>query len=238
MINGSGLPAGLDTLLGGLLLGLLAGRIMAEAAQRIPAWMDWQLAGETGPSPLLESASRCRHAGIISLLSGVLMSLVVWRFGWSVTGASASLLTTWLITLAMIDHETQLLPDCLTLSGLWGGLLLAAIMPLHDPATAIVGATCGYLMLRIPAAAYESLTGQCGMGHGDFKLLAMIGAWLGPAPLLTVVTMASIGGALWAMTKALRSGQAVGIPLAFGPWLASAGWITLMWEPYLLDPAL
>jgi len=238
MIGGSGLPAGLEPILGGLLLGLLTGPIMAMAVQRIPAWMEWQFAGATGSSPLSGSAARCRHAIVISGLSGVLMSLVLWRFGWGVTGASAALLTAWLITLAIIDRDTHLLPDCLTLSGLWGGLLLAAVVPLHDPVTAILGATCGYLLLRVPAAAYESLTGQSGMGHGDFKLLAMIGAWLGPTPLLTVITMASIGGALWAGAKALRGRGAVGTPLAFGPWLASAAWITLMWNPHLLDPAL
>lgn len=237
MTTGTGLTVNVEALLGGLVLGLLTGRIVAEVVERIPAWMEWQFAEQPGPCPLLQPLGQCRHAVLTPGLTALLMSVVLWRFGWSLAGGAVVMLTVWLITLALIDRDTHLLPDCLTLSGLWMGLLLAVTMPLQDPATAILGAALGYLLLRIPATIYEWLTGQSGMGHGDFKLLAMIGAWLGPSPLLPIITLACTGGALWSGWHVLRGHRAAAAPLAFGPWLASAAWVTLMWNPSLLSTA-
>jgi len=144
--------------------------------------------------------------------------------------AALTLVSLWLVGLSVIDAETQLLPDRLTLSGLWIGLLLS-VMPVASmpgPSDAIIGAAAGYALLAGLNSAYRLVRGHDGLGGGDCKLLAMLGAWAGPAALPVILLLAAGGGCLWLLVRRWP-GAGGDNHLAFGPWLALAGWITLVW---------
>jgi leader peptidase (prepilin peptidase)/N-methyltransferase len=186
---------------------------------------------------------RCRYCQtrisiqypLVELLSGVLSAVIVWRFGPS-WPALAGLVFTWtLIALAGIDFRTQLLPDQLTLPLLWLGLLLA-LLPMFVAAPAsIIGAAIGYLSLWSVYWLFKLLTGKEGMGHGDFKLLAALGAWMGPVALLPMILLSSLIGALiGGLLIALRKHQRE-IPIPFGPFIAAAGWVWFVTGPVLLQ---
>lgn len=165
----------------------------------------------------------------VELLTMLLVTACVWRFGFGWQGFGASLLSCLLIAMSGIDVRTQLLPDQLTLPLLWLGLI-ASVDSLFIPAKeAIAGAVLGYLSLWVVYWVYKQLTGKIGMGHGDFKLLAALGAWAGYKALLPIVMLSSIVGAIvgsiWLMTK----GRDKATPIPFGPYLAIAGWIVFMW---------
>ena len=186
---------------------------------------------------------RCRYCRVaisiqyplVELLSGVLSALVVWKFGptWP---ALAGLAFTWmLIALAGIDFRTQYLPDQITYPLLWLGLLLSLLPMFVNPVAAIVGAAVGYLSLWSVYWLFKLATGKEGMGYGDFKLLAALGAWMGPGKLLPIVLLSSlvgalIGGALIALRKHQRE-----LPMPFGPFIAMAGWICFVAGDWLLD---
>jgi leader peptidase (prepilin peptidase) / N-methyltransferase len=165
----------------------------------------------------------------VELLTMLLVVACVWRFGFGWQGFGASLLSCFLVAMSGIDVRTQLLPDQLTLPLLWLGLI-ASVDNLFVPAkTAIAGAVLGYLSLWVVYWVYKQLTGKIGMGHGDFKLLAALGAWAGYKALLPIVMLSSIVGAIvgsiWLMTK----GRDQATPIPFGPYLAIAGWIVFLW---------
>ncbi len=165
----------------------------------------------------------------VELLTMLLVVACVWRFGFGWQGFGASLLSCFLVAMSGIDVRTQLLPDQLTLPLLWLGLI-ASVDNLFVPSkAAIAGAVLGYLSLWVVYWVYKQLTGKVGMGHGDFKLLAALGAWAGYKALLPIVMLSSIVGAIvgsiWLMTK----GRDQGTPIPFGPYLAIAGWIVFMW---------
>lgn len=180
--------------------------------------------------------ARCRAAisplyPLVELAAGVLAGLVAWRFGATPT-AVAALLATWLLlTMALIDARTQLLPDVLTLSLLWLGLLVS-IVPFHAglvrPADAIIGAAAGYGVLWSVFVLFRALTGKHGMGHGDFKLAAALGAWLGWQALPMVLLLASLGGSVIGLALMATGRMSRGTPMPFGPWLAAAGWLVLV----------
>ena len=186
---------------------------------------------------------RCRECGsaigwrypIVEALTALLSVIVVWHFGWGWMALAAVLFTWALIALAGIDLDHHILPDGITLGLLWAGLLisLADWSPL-DPAGAIIGAAAGYLVLWLVYHGFRLLTGKHGMGHGDFKLLGAAGAWLGWQMLPLIILLSSllgaaIGGAWLALQR--RSGQT---PIPFGPFLALATWIALIWgEPIM-----
>ena len=134
-----------------------------------------------------------------------------------------------LLTLAMIDWDTTLLPDDITLPLLWAGLIAAALQwtPAVNLPTALWGAVAGYLSLWIVYWAFKLVTGKEGMGYGDFKLLAALGAWLGWQVLPLIVLMSSVVGAFIGITLVVFKGRDHNIPLAFGPYLAIAGAIVL-----------
>ncbi len=165
----------------------------------------------------------------VELLTMLLVTACVWRFGFGWQGFGAAMLSCFLIAMSGIDVRTQLLPDQLTLPLLWLGLI-ASVDNLFVPAkAAIAGAVLGYLSLWTVYWVYKQLTGKIGMGHGDFKLLAALGAWAGYKALLPIVMLSSIVGAIvgsiWLMTK----GRDQGTPIPFGPYLAVAGWIVFLW---------
>ncbi|MDN5872373.1 MAG: A24 family peptidase [Nitrococcus sp.] len=165
----------------------------------------------------------------VELLTGLLSVIVVAHFGVS-TAALAGLILTWvLIALAGIDLDHQLLPDDLTLPTLWLGLLLS-LVPVFVPVdAAIIGAASGYLTLWGIYHLFRWLTGKQGMGHGDFKLLAMLGAWLGWQSLPLIVLLASVVGAAVGIALIAGLGRHRDQPIPFGPFLATAGWIYLIW---------
>jgi leader peptidase (prepilin peptidase)/N-methyltransferase len=171
---------------------------------------------------------------IVELFAAGLSALLVWHFGVGPAGLAALLLAYFLLAMAWIDAETGLLPDDLTLPLLWCGLLVNLqgwIAPLGD---AVLGAVVGYLLLWIVFQAYRLLTGKEGMGYGDFKLLAALGAWLGWSMLPAVVLLASVSGMLVGIALQLAHKRTSGAMLPFGPHLAAGGLLTLLYGPSIL----
>lgn len=166
---------------------------------------------------------------LVELLTALLSVAVAATLtpGW---GTLAALLLTWvLVALTFIDLDKMLLPDQLTLPLLWGGLLFnlaGGFVPLAD---AVIGAMAGYLVLWSLYWAFKLLTGKEGMGHGDFKLLAALGAWLGWQALPIVLLLSSLVGAIIGIGLILLRNHHQGKPIPFGPYLAIAGWIALLW---------
>lgn len=166
---------------------------------------------------------------LIELLTGVLSALVVWKFGVGVEAGVALIFTWMLVAAAGIDFRTTLLPDELTLPLLWLGLL-AAVAGLFVPAeTAIIGAAVGYLSLWSVYQAFKLLTGKEGMGYGDFKLLAALGAFCGWQGLLPIVLFSALIGAIVGGIWLAMRGRDRATPIPFGPFLAAAGWVQFMY---------
>ena len=166
---------------------------------------------------------------LIELLSGVLSGFLVWRFGSGMAGLAALVLTYFLIALCFIDADTTLLPDDLTLPLLWLGLLLnvqGTFVPLSE---AVIGAAAGYLSLWSIYWLFKLATGKEGMGYGDFKLLAALGAWLGWKMLPVIIFMSSLVGAIVGIALIVIARRGRQIPIPFGPYLAAAGWLTLLY---------
>ncbi len=171
-------------------------------------------------------------------LTALLSVLVVWHFGFSPQAAAALLLTWALICLTFIDLEHQLLPDGITLPLLWLGLGLSLFDLFTDPATAIIGAMTGYLSLWSVYILFKLLTGKEGMGHGDFKLLALFGAWLGWQAIPLIIVLSSLAGSIVGVALILLRRHERDIPIPFGPYLAAAGWIVLMWGDSMTEAYL
>ena len=166
---------------------------------------------------------------LVELLTGLASGWVAWHFtpGWPLYGA---LLLTWtLIALTFIDLDKMLLPDQLTLPLLWAGLLLNLLGGLASLQDAVIGAIAGYLLLWSLYWSFKLLTGKEGMGYGDFKLLAALGAWLGWQSLPLILILSSVVGAVVGITLMLLRRHQQGNPIPFGPYLAMAGWIALIW---------
>ena len=168
---------------------------------------------------------------LVELLAGALTVAAVFRFGVTPAGLAACLLLWSLIALTFIDFDTQLLPDNLTLPLLWTGLVanLAGVIPGVSLRDAVIGAVAGYLSLWTVYWLFKLIRGKEGMGYGDFKLLAALGAWLGWQMLVPIVFLSSIVGALIGLGLIVLKGRDHRIPLAFGPYLAIAGVIALFW---------
>jgi leader peptidase (prepilin peptidase) / N-methyltransferase len=166
---------------------------------------------------------------VVEAITALLSILVAWRFGIGWEIAPALILTWGLIALAFIDFDTQLLPDLITLPLLWLGLLASLGEWFADSSSAILGAALGYLALWTVFHLFRVLTGKEGMGYGDFKLFALFGAWLGWQHLPQIVLLSSCTGALVGSVLILARGRNSQVPIPFGPYLATAGWISLMW---------
>jgi len=166
---------------------------------------------------------------LIELLTGILSAVIAWHygFGWQ---AGAALLLTWaLISLSMIDVDHQLLPDAITLPVLWLGLVLSLFPVFADIRSSLIGAIAGYLSLWTVYQLFKLVTGKEGMGFGDFKLLALLGAWMGWQSLPMIILLSSAVGALLGGTMIAIQGRDRHQPIPFGPYLAIAGWIALLW---------
>ncbi len=166
---------------------------------------------------------------LIEAVTTTLSAFVAWHFGFGWEAAAALLLTWALVPLTVIDIDHQLLPDAITLPFLWIGLGLSLFALFTPPESAILGAIVGYLALWSVYWGFKLLTGKEGMGYGDFKLLAMLGAWLGWQVLPVIILLSSLVGAVIGIGMILILGRDKSIPIPFGPYLAIAGWITLIW---------
>lgn len=180
---------------------------------------------------------RCAHCGasigvqypLVETASGLLAGVVAWKFGFGWPAAAALIFTWTLLAASVIDLHHQLLPDDLTLPLLWLGLLMALLGLGANLRAAVIGAMAGYLSLWLIYQGFRLLTGKEGMGHGDFKLLAALGAWTGWQYLVTIVLLSSLVGAVCGLGLILFRGRERSAPLPFGPFLAAAGWIALLW---------
>jgi leader peptidase (prepilin peptidase)/N-methyltransferase len=179
---------------------------------------------------------RCRYCQtkisiqypLVELLSGVLSASIVWKFGPSSTSLMGLVLTWTLIALSGIDLRIQLLPDQLTLPLLWLGLLLALLPMFVAAPSAIIGAAIGYLSLWSVYWLFKLITGKEGMGYGDFKLLAALGAWMGPVSLIPIILVSSLIGALVGGSLIVLHRHQREAPMPFGPFIAAAGWFWFM----------
>ena len=158
---------------------------------------------------------------LVELLTGILFGVVAWQYGWSWLTFGGLIFTAMLVALTFIDYDTQYLPDSLTLPLVWLGLLYNFNGAFTTLQSAVLGAVCGYMSLWLLCYVYKLLTGKIGMGGGDFKLLAALGAWLGVGVLPVLVFMAALIGIIGALVSRVGKGQ----QFAFGPSLAVAGWI-------------
>ena len=180
---------------------------------------------------------KCRGCGTkisarypaVEALTAVLSGLVAWHFGFGLAGCSALLLLWALVALTFIDADTQLLPDSITLPLLWLGLIVNLNHGFTDINSAVLGAIFGYLSLWSIYWLFKLITKKEGMGYGDFKLLAALGAWLGWQKLLLVILLSSVVGAVVGIVLIILARLGRNVPLPFGPYLAMAGFIALLW---------
>ena len=166
---------------------------------------------------------------LVELLAGLATAAVAWRYGVTPEGIAAAVLTWTLIALAGIDIDHHLLPDRITLPLVWLGLLLSLGGIFATPQAAIIGAAAGYVSLWLVFHGFRLATGKEGMGFGDFKLLAVFGAWLGWQLLPQIVLVSSLVGAVTGIAMIAAGRHQRRAPIPFGPFLAAAGWIALMW---------
>ncbi|SFA92892.1 type 4 prepilin peptidase 1 Aspartic peptidase. MEROPS family A24A [Collimonas sp. OK607] len=172
---------------------------------------------------------------LVEALTGALSALLIWHFGSGWLGLATLVFVYLLIAMTFIDADTQLLPDDLTLPLLWIGLLLnlsGLFVPLQD---AVIGAAAGYLSLWTIYWAFKLLTGKEGMGYGDFKLLAALGAWLGWKMLPIVILFSSLVGAAVGIALIVFTRHGRDKPIPFGPYLAAAGLLALLYGRTILE---
>jgi leader peptidase (prepilin peptidase)/N-methyltransferase len=179
---------------------------------------------------------------LVELTTGVLSAWVAWHFGFGAPAACALPITWALVALTGIDIDHQLLPDNITLPLLWAGLLAAVIvgpvlgaaLPV-SPKDAIIGTAAGYISLWLVFHAFKLVTGKEGMGYGDFKLFAALGAWLGWKVLPMVIVLSAATGAVLGILMIALQGRDRRAPMPFGPYLAAAGWLAMMYGDSLLN---
>lgn len=166
---------------------------------------------------------------IVEFVTMLLSLIVAWQLGPTPQAALGIVVTWFFVAMTMIDFDHQLLPDSLTLPLMWIGLLAALIPVFTDLHSAVIGAAAGYLVLWLVYQAFRIVTGKEGMGYGDFKLLAAIGALLGWHALPMVILLSSLVGAVVGVAIIAVTGRDKNIPIPFGPYLAAAGWIAMLW---------
>jgi leader peptidase (prepilin peptidase)/N-methyltransferase len=180
---------------------------------------------------------RCSECGqsisarypIIEAITALLSIIVAWHFGYSWQTFAALPLTWALVALTMIDFDKQLLPDDITLPFLWIGLLCSVFALFTDIQSSLIGAVAGYLSLWSFYWLFKLATGKEGMGYGDFKFLALLGAWFGWQLLPVIILLSSFVGAVVGISLILFRGRDRNIPIPFGPYIATAGWLAMIW---------
>ncbi|MDK9726451.1 MAG: A24 family peptidase [Sterolibacteriaceae bacterium MAG5] len=182
---------------------------------------------------------KCRGCGatislrypMVEALTGLLFGFAAWKLGGTPAAAGALLFIAAMVALTFIDFDTQLLPDDITLPLLWAGLLFNTFGAFTDLRSAVFGAAAGYLSLWSIYWAFKLATGKEGMGYGDFKLLAAVGAWLGWQMLPATILLSSLVGAVVGIALIVLARHGRNVPIPFGPYLAAAGVIALFWGP-------
>ena len=253
-LDAASLPSGWD-LLGAAILGLLIGSFLNVLIYRLPLMLQKEPFNLSVPGshcphcqhplqardlwPVLSfifSKGRCRHCGhavtwrypAVEVLTATLFAACVLKWGATWQGLAACFFSACVLALAWIDWDTFLLPDALTQPLLWSGLCASALhlthVPLHE---ALAGAVGGYAVLWAVYWGFKLCTGKEGLGYGDFKLMAALGAWLGAWALLPVLLMASVGGLVWGVFQKIRGQLGDNGHVPFGPFLASAAWVCM-----------
>lgn len=171
----------------------------------------------------------------VEILTALLSVTTIWFYGLNAQAMMALIFTWSLISLAFIDYEHQFLPDVITIPMIWIGLLVNIDHSFVSTSDSIIGAVAGYMSLWIIAKSYYLITKKEGLGHGDFKLLAMLGAWMGWQLLPVILFLSSVCGAMISLTliacKITKREQ----PIPFGPYLAAAGWVALLWGRSIME---
>jgi leader peptidase (prepilin peptidase)/N-methyltransferase len=211
------------------------------ALQNVPVISYLMLGGKCGNCQVPIS----RRYPIIELMTAVLTGIVTWRFGFGWEALAAVLMTWALIAISVIDIDHQIIPDSLSLPLIWAGLFLSlfhdtagAEILFIDPKTAIAGGLAGYLSLWSIYHLFRLLTGKEGMGYGDFKLLAALGAWLGWQMLPLIILLSAAVGAVIGISLIVLKRHERSVPIPFGPYLAAAGWIAMLYGPQIMDAYL
>lgn len=172
---------------------------------------------------------------LIELATGLLSLALLIKFPFSIQLAAMLVFTWSLVAMSMIDFDHQILPDTMTLSLMWFGLLLNIDHTFVDLQSAVIGAMAGYLSLWSVYWLFKLATGKDGMGFGDFKLLAALGAWFGWQFLPMIILLSSLVGAVVGIAGIMILGRDKNIPIPFGPYLAAAGWIAAMWGNEIME---
>ncbi len=172
---------------------------------------------------------------LVEIAAGILSAVVIYTLGATPQAACALMITWALVALTMIDVDTQLLPDNITLPLMWMGLIANSFGVFTRLDSALWGAVAGYLSLWSVFWLFKMVTGKEGMGYGDFKLLAALGAWMGWQALPLIIILSSFVGAFIGIAGILILGRDKNIPIPFGPYLAIAGWIALLWGERITD---
>ncbi len=211
------------------------------ALQNIPVLSYLILGGKCGHC----QAPISKRYPIIELITAITTAIVAWRFGFGWEAGAAILLTWALIAISVIDIDHQIIPDSISLPLVWMGLFMSLFHPLIgadrlfiDPKTSIVGAVAGYLTLWSIYHLFRIITGKEGMGYGDFKLLAALGAWLGWQMLPLIILLSAVVGAGVGIALIAFKSHERDVPIPFGPYLAAAGWIALLYGPQIVEKYL
>ena len=189
---------------------------------------------------------RCRHCKvkisvrypIVEALTAAAFVIVAWNFGFSIAGLGGIILSGMLIPLIFIDIDEQILPDGITIPGIWIGLLINSFGVFTDLYSAVYGAIAGYVSLWLVYHGFRLITGKEGMGYGDFKLLAMLGAWLGWQQLPVIILLSATVGAVIGILLLLLQKKTRDTPIPFGPYLCLAGWVALLAGNDIVDTYL
>ena len=186
-----------------------------------------------------------RRYPIVESLTAILTAIVAWRFGFGWESAAAMILTWSLIAISAIDIDHHIIPDSISLPLLWIGLSLSLFHPMVDtevlfidPKTGIIGTLAGYLSLWCIYQLFRVATGKEGMGYGDFKLLAALGAWLGWQMLPLIILLSAVVGTAIGITMIILHRHDRNVPIPFGPYLATAGWIAMLYGEQIITSYL
>jgi leader peptidase (prepilin peptidase)/N-methyltransferase len=196
-----------------------------RAWQNIPL-ISWLMLG--GKCASCKTTISIRYP-LVELLTGILSAIVVYKFGFSLQSGFGVILTWVLVTLSFIDFDHKLLPDDIVIPTLWLGLALSLLPVFANPSNAIIGAIIGYLVFWLVFQIFLRLTGKEGMGYGDFKLMALLGAWLGWPYLPQIILISTILGSIVGIALMVSKKASRELAIPFGPYIALAGWLAMIY---------
>jgi leader peptidase (prepilin peptidase)/N-methyltransferase len=196
-----------------------------RAWQNIPL-ISWVMLG--GKCASCKTTISIRYP-LVELLTGILSAIVVYKFGFSLQSGFGLILTWVLVTLSFIDFDHKLLPDDIVIPTLWLGLALSLLPVFANPSNAIIGAIIGYLVFWLVFQIFLRLTGKEGMGYGDFKLMALLGAWLGWPYLPQIILISTILGSIVGIALMVSKKASRELAIPFGPYIALAGWLAMIY---------